>query len=55
MNRQMIGCTIVGICLIWGLLRYINLVEPNFVINFFAIGGFCFGVYLTKGPNDEEN
>ena len=43
------------ICIDMGILRWIDLVEPNFVINFFAIGGFCFGVYLTKDPNEENN
>ena len=55
MKKQIIGWIIVASALIWGILRWINLVEPNFVINFFAIGGFCFGVYLTKDPNEEDN
>ena len=42
-------------CLLWGVLRTIDLVEPNFVLNFFAIGGFCFGVYLTKDLTKEES
>ncbi len=48
MKKQIIGWIIVASALIWGILRWIDLVEPNFVINFFAIGGFCFGVYLLK-------
>ena len=55
MKRQFIGWTIVSVCLLWGIIRVLNLAEANFVLNFFAIGGFCFGVYLTKDPNDEEN
>ena len=55
MKKQIIGWIIVASALIWGILRWIDLVEPNFVINFFAIGGFCFGVYLTKDPNEEDN
>ena len=23
-------------------------------LNFLAIGGFCFGIYLTKDPNSDE-
>ena len=55
MKKQIIGWIIVASALIWGILRWIDLVDPNFVINFFAIGGFCFGVYLTKDPNEEDN
>ena len=55
MKKQIIGWIIVASALIWGILRWIDLVEPNFVINFFAIGGFCFGVYLTKDPNEEND
>ena len=55
MKKQIIGWIIVASALVWGILRWIDLVEPNFVINFFAIGGFCFGVYLTKDPNEEDN
>ena len=55
MKKQIIGWIIVASALIWGILRWIDLVESNFVINFFAIGGFCFGVYLTKDPNEEDN
>ena len=55
MKKQIIGWIIVASALIWGILRWIDLVEPNFVINFFAIGGFCFGVYLTKDPNKEND
>ena len=55
MKKQIIGWIIVASALIWGILRWLDLVEPNFVINFFAIGGFCFGVYLTKDPNEEDN
>jgi hypothetical protein len=50
-NKQIIGWAIVTISLSWGLLRFMNLVEPNFVFNFLAIGGFCFGFYLTKNAN----
>ncbi len=52
MKKQIIGWIIVASALIWGILRWIDVVEPNFVINFFAIGGFCFGVHLTKNPNE---
>ena len=55
MKKQIIGWIIVASAMIWGILRWIDLVEPNFVINFFAIGGFCFGVYLTKDPNEEND
>jgi hypothetical protein len=55
MNRQFIGWTIISVCLLWGIIRSLDLAEANFVLNFFAIGGFCFGVYLTKDPNEEEN
>ena len=55
MKKQIIGWIIVASALIWGILRWIDIVEPNFVINFFAIGGFCFGVYLTKDPNEEND
>ena len=55
MNKQIIGWIIVVSALIWGVLRWIDIAEPNFVINFFAIGGFCFGIYLTKGTEEDEN
>ena len=55
MNRQFIGWTIISVCLLWGVIRGLDLAEAKFVLNFFAIGGFCFGVYLTKDPNEEEN
>ena len=55
MKKQIIGWIIVALALIWGILRWIDVVEPNFVINFFAIGSFCFGVYLTKDPNEEDD
>ena len=55
MNRQFLGWTIISVCLLWGIIRGLDLAEENFVLNFFAIGGFCFGVYLTKDPNEEEN
>ena len=29
--------------------------EGTSMLNFFAIGGFCFGVYLTKDPNEEND
>ncbi|MBL6680529.1 MAG: hypothetical protein ACO3NN_06110 [Candidatus Puniceispirillales bacterium] len=54
MNKQIIGWIIISLCLLWGALRSLEFVDPNFVISFFAIGGFCFGVYLTKDPNDDE-
>ena len=54
MKKQIIGWIIVASAMIWGILRLIDLVEPNFVITFFAIGGFCFGVYLTKDPYEED-
>ena len=53
-KKQIIGWAIVTISLSWGLLRFVNWVEPNFVFNFLAIGGFCFGFYLTKNPNNEK-
>ncbi len=55
MKKQIFGWIIVASALIWGILRWIDVVEPNFVINFFAIGGFCSGVYLTKNPNEEAD
>ena len=55
MKKQLLGWTIVGVSILWGILRAADLAEPNFVLNFFAIGGFCFGVYLTKDLNDEES
>ena len=55
MNKQIAGWIIISLCILWGVLRTIDLVEPNFVLNFFAIGGFCFGVYLTKDLSNEEN
>ena len=55
MNRQIAGWIIMSVCILWGILRATDLVDPNFVINFFAIGGFCFGVHLTKDLNNEES
>ena len=55
MNRQISGWIIMSVCILWGILRATDLVDPNFVLNFFAIGGFCFGVYLTKDLNNEES
>ena len=55
MNKQFIGWIIVASALIWGILRWIDIAEPNFVINFFAIGGFCFGIYLTKDREEDED
>ena len=55
MNRQIAGWIIISMCLLWGALRTIDLVEPNFVLNFFSIGGFCFVVYLTKDLTKEES
>jgi hypothetical protein len=54
MSKQTIGWIMVGSCLIWGLLRTGDWVEPNFVINFLTIGGFCLGIYLTKNNADKE-
>ena len=54
MNRLITGWIIVGICLVWGVLRTIDLIDPNFILNFLAIGGFCFGIYLTKDPNEKN-
>ena len=54
MKKQLLGWSIVSISLLWGIVRSINLAEPNFVLNFLAIGGFCFGIYLTTGQNTEE-
>ena len=55
MNKQIIGWIIVASALIWGILRWINIAEPNFVINFFAIGGFCFGIYLAKNTEEDDD
>ena len=55
MNKQIIGWIIVASALIWGILRWIDIAEPNFVINFFAIGGFCFGIYLTKDTEEDDD
>lgn len=52
MSKEMIGWIIIGVCLLWGILRAFDLMEPNFVLNFLAIGGFCLGVHLTN--NKEE-
>ena len=54
MKKQLLGWTIVGISILWGILRATDLAEPNFVLNFLAIGGFRFGIYLTKDPSSEE-
>ena len=54
MKKQLLGWTIVGVSILWGILRAADLAEPNFVLNFLAIGGFCFGIYLTKDQNAEE-
>jgi len=54
MKKQLLGWSIVSISLLWGIVRSIGLAEPNFVLNFLAIGGFCFGIYLTKDPSSEE-
>ena len=53
MCKQVTGWLIVSICLLWGIVRALDLVEPHFLGNFFAIGGFCFGIYLTKNKEDE--
>ena len=55
MNKQIIGWIIIASALIWGILRWINIAEPNFVINFIAIGGFCFGIYLTKDTDEDDD
>ena len=55
MNKQIIGWIIVASALIWGILRWIDIAEPYFVINFFAIGGFCFGIYLTKNTEEDDD
>ena len=52
-NKQIIGWAIVTTSLSWGLISFMTLVEPNFAFNFLAIGGFCFGIYLTKNKEDE--
>ena len=54
MKKQLLGWSVVVISLLWGAVRAIDLAEPNFVLNFLAIGGFCFGIYLTKNQNAEE-
>jgi hypothetical protein len=54
MSKEMIGWLIVGVCLLWGLLRTGDWVEPSFVLNFLAIGGFCFGIHLTKDKEGKE-
>ena len=55
MNKQIIGWIIVASALIWGILRWIDITESNFVINIFAIGGFCFGIYLTKDTEEDDD
>ena len=55
MNKQIIGWISVASALTWGILRWIDIAEPNFVINFFAIGGFCFGIYLTKDTKEDDD
>ena len=37
MNRQIAGWIIMSVCILWGILRATDLVDPNFVLNFFAI------------------
>ena len=54
MKKQLLGGTIVGVSILWGILRATDIAEPNFVLNFLAIGGFCFGIYLTNDPSSEE-
>ena len=54
MKKQLLGWFIVSISLLWGIVRSIDFAEPNFVLNFLAIGGFCFGIYLTTDQNAEE-
>ena len=54
MNKEIIGWLIVGVSLLWGLLRNGDWVEPRFVLNFLAIGGFFFGIHLTKNKDDTE-
>tara|TARA_Y100000385_G_scaffold5540_1_gene6110 strand:- start:70 stop:237 length:168 start_codon:yes stop_codon:yes gene_type:complete len=54
MKKQLLGWTIVGVSILWGILRAADLAEPNFVLNFLAIGCFCFGIYLTKDHSSEE-
>ena len=54
LNKQILGWAIIIISLLWGLLIFMNIVESNFVFNFLAIGGFCFGFYLTKNANNEK-
>ena len=36
MNKQIAGWIIISMCILWGVLRTIDLVEPNFVLSFFA-------------------
>ncbi len=55
MSRQIAGWVLISMCILWGVLRTIDLVAPNFVLNFIAIGGFCFGVYLTKDLINDES
>ena len=33
MNRQFIGWTIISLCLLWGIIRGLDLAEANFVLN----------------------
>ena len=33
MNKQIAGWIIISLCILWGVLRTIDLVEPNFVLN----------------------
>ena len=47
MKKQIIGWIIVASALIWGILRWIDLVRPNFVINFLPLVASASG-YLTK-------
>ena len=55
MRKEVLGWFLVGICLLWGLLRAGDLVEHSFMGNFLAIGCFCFGIYLTKNKEDKKD
>ena len=48
MKKQIIGWIIVASTLIWGILRWIDIVEPNFVINFLQLVASALEFTLLK-------
>ena len=52
MRKKITGWFIISVCLLWGFLRTGDWVGPSFILNLLAIGGFCFGIYLTKNKDE---